>query len=252
MLPINSSPIVVLGNQKAGTSVIAHLLADRAGLSKTVDIPESWWPTLRSLLNEELSLQTFAKRNRHRFAVDVIKEPNLTFFYQELKSLHPDAKFVFVARDPRANIRSLLDRLDLPGDREDIESALKSVALEWRHLFNRDIWDLEHEHYVAMLAERWARAARIYLENQSEIYLIRYEDFLDNRVEAIDRLTNILDLEPVHDISDKVDVQYQPRGNRNVTWSEFFGAHNLHRIEQISRPEMVELCYATSTLTPET
>jgi hypothetical protein len=249
MLPINSSPIIVLGNQKAGTSVITHLLADRTGLSKTVDIPESWWPALRSLLNGELNLQTFAKRNRHRFSADVIKEPNLTFFYQELKSLHPDAKFVFVARDPRANIRSLLDRLDLPGDREDIEPALKNVAPEWRHLFNRDIWNLEYEHYVGMLSERWTRAARVYLDNQPGIHLIRYEDFLDNKVEAIDRLTDILDLKSVRDISDKVDVQYQPRGNRNVTWLEFFGAHNLRRIEQITCPEMTELGYTPSALT---
>ena len=36
---INENPIIVLGNQKSGTSAIAHLLADYGGLSRTIDIP---------------------------------------------------------------------------------------------------------------------------------------------------------------------------------------------------------------------
>jgi hypothetical protein len=106
---------------------------------------------------------------------------------------------------------------------------------------------LEGENYIDLLAERWKRAAAIYRENRDAMDLVRFEDFLDDKVRVICRLAETLDLEPVRDISDKVDVQFQPRGNRDVSWLEFFGAHNLRRIERICCHEMAELGYATST-----
>jgi hypothetical protein len=40
-----------------------------------------------------------------------------------------------------------------------------------------------------------------------------------------------------------VDVQYQPRGDRGVSWLEFFGRENLRRIEGICGGRMAQLGY---------
>ena len=49
---INETPIIVLGNQKSGTSAIAHLLADYGGLSRTIDIPPLWVPVVFKIMND--------------------------------------------------------------------------------------------------------------------------------------------------------------------------------------------------------
>lgn len=244
--PIHSNPIIVLGNQKAGTSVITHLLADYGGLSKTVDIPESWWPTLEKLINRQISLEQFAHKNRHRFSCGVIKEPNLTFFYDELRDLFPSAQFVFVVRDPRSNIRSILDRLEIAGDL----SALNAhrIPETWKHVFDAELWGFDHSHYIDVLAERWTEAAKVYLEHDSHVHLIRFENFQNDKVGAIEDLAQRLSIPQKSDIRHKVNIQYQPRGDRDVTWEGVFGDANLRRIETICQPAMSQFRYSMRLL----
>lgn len=238
---INKSAIVVLGNQKSGTSVVAWLLAEYGGLSKTIDIPESWWPTLRSLISGELDWATFANRYKHRFASDLVKEPNFTFLYPQLRELHSQGSFVFVIRDPRDNIRSLLNRLGLPGDQEHVDWTC--VSETWRHIFDAGLWELDAEQYIEILAARWNRATDVYLEHPDDMVLVRYEDFIADKVGVIQSLAQQLGLSQVKDIADKVDIQYQRRGNREVSWEEFFGPENLARIERICGSRMAKLGY---------
>ena len=47
----------------------------------------------------------------------------------------------------------------------------------------------------------------------------------------------------MNDISDKVDRQYQRRGDRNVSWPDFFGPDNLARIERICGDRMQRFGY---------
>jgi hypothetical protein len=74
--------------------------------------------------------------------------------------------------------------------------------------------------------------------------LIRYEDFLEDKTGEIARLAERLGLARINDISDKVDTQYQPRGNRGIDWHTFFGEGNLKRIERICSDRMHLLGYA--------
>ena len=64
--------IIILGNPKSGTSVIAHLLADFGDLSKTIDIPPIWPPTAVDIMLGRLSFNHFIDKN-------VSLEPSLDF-----------------------------------------------------------------------------------------------------------------------------------------------------------------------------
>ena len=97
-----------------------------------------------------------------------------------------------------------------------------------------------------MLADRWKTAATVYIEHESSMRLVRIEDFLNDKVDTIQALAADLELSSTRDISDRVDVQYQPRGNRDVTWREFFGVDNLRRIERTCKPEMEKFGYSPS------
>jgi hypothetical protein len=243
---INPSPVIILGNQKSGTSVIAHLIADYGGLTKIIDIPEIWWPALEDLMLRRKSLEEFANKNILYFAKQLIKEPNLTFLYPQLRTLFPKAAYVFVVRDPRTNIRSLLNRIGLPGNLAALEPEKSDIPEKWVSIFDAQMWGLTTVHYVDMLSERWNRAVDVYLENKTTMEMIRYEDFVRNKVEMIKHIAKLLGLQQKEDISNRVDVQYQPKGDRNISWLDFFGTVNLSRIEAICGTRMQEFGYKIS------
>jgi len=244
---VNPSPILILGNQKTGTSAITHLLAEYGALSKTVDIPEIWWPTLGDLLNGKTHLVDFAKKHPQRFSTRIIKEPNLTFFYEDLLKMYPDASFVFVVRDPRANIRSILNRLSIPGNLSDLDVEKWGINEAWKNIFLSKIWGLEHNsHYINVLAARWNQAADVYLQRPGKITLVRYEDFAGDKIGCISGLAQALGIPQKRDISAKVDIQYQPKGDRQISWLEFFGQENLRRITDVCGSRMEKFGYQRS------
>lgn len=241
----DNTRIVILGNQKSGTSVIAHLLADFGDLSKTIDIPEIWGRNLTKLLRGETILSDLSRRYPHRFFAQLVKEPNLTFFYTDLKSIYTDAQFVFILRDPRDNIRSILNRLDLPGDLKRLDEATHPIPHSWRLIFDPALFNFgEMDHYIDILSMRWNHTVDVYLKNRDAFHLITYEAFSANKVRTISTLAADLGLPKVHDISAKIDIQYQPRGNREISWIDFFGQENLHRIEMKCEKQMLQLGYS--------
>lgn len=228
-----TDPVVVLGNQKTGTSAIAHLLADHGGLSKTIDVPELWYPTLAGLLRGELDLAVVVRANPKPFAAELLKEPNLTFMYPAVRRVFPGARYVFVNRAPGQNIRSILNRMRLPGNLDDLAQGSWKIPASWAPAFDPTVFETGSTHYVDMLADRWNRAADVYLEHRDEMVAVRYEDFVRDKVGTVAALARELGLPARRDVSDVADVQYQPRGDRAVSLEEFFGPRNLLRIERI-------------------
>lgn len=106
------------------------------------------------------------------------------------------------------------------------------------------------ENYIDTLARRWNKATQIYLDNADRMALIRYEDFCADKQGRIRALAETLGLDPRHDISEDVDVQYQPRGNRDVDWEEFFGQRNLRLIERVCAEHMQAVGYRPGCAVP--
>lgn len=242
---IHSAPILILGNQKSGTSAIAALLAEMTGLSLSLDLrKEIDKPTYHLVKKGELPFSEFVKINKLDFSREIVKEPNLTLFYEELADYFPQSKFVFVIRDPRDNIRSILNRLKIPGNLSKLEQEYRGeMTPAWDLILDNSWFGLKGENYIEMMAERWNYTADAFLKNQDKIILTRYEEFLKDKIGEMARLAENLGLDRVNDISDKVDIQFQPRGNRNVKWQEFFGNDNLARIDRICGERMKSFDY---------
>jgi len=79
---VNKSAVIVLGNQKSGTSAIAHLLADYGGLSKTIDIPPLWGSLGHGIdiMRGQIEFVSVVKRYKTYFSRELIKEPMMGFF----------------------------------------------------------------------------------------------------------------------------------------------------------------------------
>ena len=225
---INESPIVVLGNQKAGTSAIAALLARATGSSYDIDIAGFRNAEYSALHGGSADFRKLvASEARIEFSKDVVKEPNLTFLYPQLRKAFPAAQVVLITRNPFQNIRSTLNRLSLPGDLPQLSPKhVSDISAIWHSiLMNEWVGDPSRTdlNYVGRSAERWQQAADVYLDHQDELTLIRYEDFVVDKQSAIERLAAQLGRPVTHDIGSRVDVQFQPKGKRKVDLRAFFG-----------------------------
>jgi hypothetical protein len=242
-------PIFVLGNQKSGTSAIAGLLARRCGLSVSLDmLQETYFPTFHRVPGGDLSFERYRRINRWEFSHEVVKEPNLTLLYPWLREAYPDSSMVFVVRDPRDNIRSLLNRLSIPGDLERLEERHKGeMNAGWELVLDGRWLGIEGEHFVDQLAARWVYCAQVYRDHAAVMHLSRYEDFEADKLGELDRLAGLLGLEMVHDVRDDLHRSFQPPGDRGVGWRDFFGETNLARIETICGEAMQTLGYEPSS-----
>ena len=240
--------LFILGNQKTGSTAIADLISKRSGSSVMLDIqgvlPDPSW-----LLEQRYDLVNFSDflfRNRREFDSRVLKEPSLTFFYPKLQEYFPEASYAFIIRNPLENIRSILNRLRIPGDLDSINMA------DWSELSFMPTWKLALDStwlgcpegsYIEALAHRWNVAANVYLRNQDAMHLIRYETFLKDKIGVVDSACDYFGLNPVADVSQFVDKQYQSKGNSGVDLTEFFGNRNYDKIKDICGPTAVYFGY---------
>lgn len=243
----HSNPVFILGNQKAGTSAIAALLGKAAGCSTSIDLVREYlsdgaiYPQIQ---RGQADIEELIQRNRLDFSRKIIKEANLTPFFEHLATRFSSARFVFIAREPVDNIRSLLNRWDLPGNKKHLSvQELNAIKKSWHILFNGDWLGLSGDGYIEMMAERWRYLTDIYLKNADRMTLIRYEDFRADKQNAIENLAKQLSLPAENDISTLLNVQFQPKGRRDTNLLDFFGAENLRKIELICGQNMEQLGY---------
>ena len=103
------------------------------------------------------------------------------------------------------------------------------------------------ENYVEALAHKWNKAVDNYVFYRDRMILAKYEEFLVDKYGFIANIAKQLGISEKVDIKDKLDVQYQPRGDRNVLWKDFFGIENLMRLERICNARMKEFGYSESS-----
>jgi hypothetical protein len=234
----NPRPIFVMGNQKSGTTAIGRLLAERIGGRYSNDmIYTRRWQDLRDILSGRVEVAEMVSRAKHEFAADVIKDPNFAFCAPELAAYFPGAQFVFILREPAGNIKSILDRLDLPGDQPhiDLEAPVFQQASGWRAMFEPGgNLGLPGESHIDLLALRWVKAAEAAEIFDGPAEVVRYEDFLADKAGFLDRLAKALGRETPGDVTHLLDRQFQPKGKRSETVEAFFGPDNLAAIERIT------------------
>ena len=241
---LHPNPLFVFGNQKSGTSVIAALLGASTDLPVTLDFPrEISRPRVPDVWNDRMDLKAYLRLNRTSFSRPVIKEPSITFLAERLLRAYPDSKAIFVIRHPYENIRSILDRLELPGDLPDLEGVdLGRISSTWMTVLDNRWQGLDSDHYIGQLAARWSEAARICRRVLSRAVVVRYEDFEQDKTGVIHDLVRRVGFEPIRSIDHLLDHQYQPAGRRGRSPRTIFGP-NLSIIDEICWPLAAEFGY---------
>jgi len=247
-------PVIFGGSPKSGTTAIAALLAEATGLSLSND---PFWRVLRSdgdgfllpdVLEGNLQLDAFVRRYPAYFAAEIVKDPDFAFLYRELQQVFPESPQVFIVRDPRENIRGILDRLHMRGDLERLgPSENRTLAREsgWRAILDGRGLDLDgHANYIGRLAQRWVRGVEAYFAAGTPVHLVRYEDFLEDRAAFIDDLADLLGLEVRADLDERLARRPAHHGYRSLSTEAFFGKRNLSIIERTCGAQMAKFGYA--------
>tara|TARA_B110000908_G_C10148302_1_gene400102 strand:- start:129 stop:956 length:828 start_codon:yes stop_codon:yes gene_type:complete len=256
LLPAANVKVVVLGHQKTGTSAIAALLGKKAALEMGNDplyaVDQGKALAVEKLLSSPRSLTLLCHRHPRLFGQPIIKDPDLIFVFSAVEQIFHHAKFLFVVRDPRDTIRSICNRLDLSG--KEVGYCPKRADMHngnrhWELILSGQLPSLAENAnslspgHVLNLAIRWNHAAEIYLENSSKMKLLRYEDFIIDKEDVIEKTAKGLGLPCTTSIDQFVDVQYQPRGDATVKWNEFYSAENMQLIEEVCGEMMKKFGY---------
>ena len=231
-----ADPLFVLGNQKSGTTAVARLIAEATGRTYSHDMfYRRQWSDVADLHSGRLSVDDLVRRSSWEFSREVIKDPDLTFHHLALQARFPAARFLFVARGPADNIRSLLNRHRFPGDVTDrcAEARLtERLSPLWQAVFDPRPLGLAGGNYIDVLAQRWTLAADTYLSHPESQLLLRYEDFLADKLGTIERSATELQMPIRADVSARLEEQFQVKGDNSTPVQEFFGPDNYARIRR--------------------
>lgn len=237
---VNPAPLLIYGNQKSGTSAIAALLAEATGKSLTLDLKRNrkLIQTFDEMLAGKVTVEKFINMHKYEFSREIIKEPGLTMLFQELQAHYNHKPAVFIIRDPRDNIRSILNRLKIPGDlSQNPDPGLIPPA--WQKVIDHyGQTPVEMIHYIEKMAWRWNDFAGMARACDDHIIVLKYEDFLKDKKKHIEDLAINCGYMIVKDISSQVDRQFQPGGDSSAKWLDFFGPENLKKIETICNENM--------------
>ena len=173
----NRNSIFILGNQKSGTSAIANLLSQATSKSLTPDfISAIDHPTLSLELSFDLlAFSDFVQKYKFEFSNQIIKEPILSFYIDKLIKEFPESIFILIVRNPYHNIRSILNRLSIPGDLENINyhnyDTLNRFPV-WKLALQSEMLGLTSSNYIEAMANRWNYIINTYLANKQNIHFL--------------------------------------------------------------------------------
>lgn len=247
----HQAPTFVFGNQKSGTTAIAGLLAAATDETLIADFLGAREPYLGPLLRGETPVADFVAKNGWAFSAPLMKEPSLSFVAPGLLKHFPQSRAVFIVRDPWANIRSILGRLTMRGDRDiPLREDGKRLNPTWQSILaGRDL-GLPPGHYIDVLAKRWVRAAQIRESLGDRVIALRYEDFNRSKTQTVDHLIDALGLTARNDISNILNFPFQRSGQSGQSVAEFFGP-NLERIDTICGETAARFGYESPRLSTQ-
>jgi len=240
---------VVTGMPKSGTTVIVKLMGLAAGKTAISDpfhtLDQRGIRFRDQLFSDEMRVSELVRSNPNAFRAVLVKDPNFIHLHAQTVAAFPEAAWVFTVRDPRDNIRSILNRLDLPGNSERLRELPDRIGSTWRRVLEGKTPEVEGANPIETLARRWCLAVDAYQSAEVPMVISKHEDFVLAKEQVIGQLCRAVGLDPRKAIGEYVDRQFQPRGNHSVRWSEFFATQDLDRIGDICEKHMKSLGYQT-------
>jgi hypothetical protein len=241
--------VFVCGMPKSGTTAVLRLMGIASGESTSNDpfyeLDVRGVVFRDAVYNGELDIGRLVKTYPAAFRGTLVKDPNFVFFRSRMTELYPEAAWVFTIRDPRDNIRSILNRLRLPGRDALLVQQMGNLRGAWRDVLEGRNPASGGRSPIEHMARRWLQMAERARDAGNGVVISRYEDFVRDKPGRIAELCRAVGLDPVHSIEADADREFQPRGDRKAVWSEFYGADELAAIESTCGPLLAHFGYSS-------
>lgn len=229
-----SSKVFILGHQKSGTTVIAALIAEMSGFSLTNDIHRSHKDSqsYRAAHFCSKEQQNLIDKYSYEISKDIVKEPELSFFYRSLKNKYINAQFIYISRSPKYIIRSILSRLGAQKSSSEIYSDTFKKNLKRAPLWQDIIGYSSGNNIIEHLAHRIEKLDSLYLNNEVNLHLLKYENFITDKTNSLSLLLNDLNIKKINDASHLLNKQFQPK-SISIKPDEYFTKAELELIDKI-------------------
>lgn len=173
------SPIFVLGTQRSGTTLLCRMLSAHPDLfiQNELNVRRMFGPdkSKNDIINSIYALiledqdealdEILHKTNKKCWG---LKDPELTYYMEDLEKFLPESKFVIIVRDGRAVVNSYMENK----------------------------WGLGTNAYTGAL--RWDKEVRMQLDffhrHPDNVHLLRYEDLITDQEQQLRKLCGFLDL----------------------------------------------------------
>ena len=218
----------------------------------------------------------FLKYQReHGDRIIVEKTPHNILRIPYIHAIFPEGRFLYIVRNPLSFVSSVELKWQRPARGKRIMERLKSTPVSQLHHYlgrflnqqwnNRilkrkylSVWgprykgiqnDVRTEDLLTVIARQWARAARkaesdLAAIDERQVFRLRYEDFVENPVEYLERICAHCGLEMKDEMVEYVRATVKT--DRKEKWQRF-SAEQLSRI----MPELTEQMILNGYEVPE-
>lgn len=265
------SPIILFGNFRSGTTILQKVIATHPDVVALYE-PVGLWlyadpgrshdefdendatdKVKRYIRNKFLKYQ-----QQHGNRIIVEKTPHNILRIPYVRAIFPEARFVYIVRDPLSFISSVELKWQRPAGRKRIVRRVKSTPVTHLHyylkrFFNQQwnnrilrrkylsIWgpryngiqeELKTENLLTVIARQWSLSSRkaerdFALFEDGQVLRLRYEDFVEDPISDLERICAHCGLQMTDDMAKA--VKGMVKSDRKLKWQRF-DPHDLARI----------------------
>jgi len=270
-------PIILLGNFRSGTTMLHKLISTHPAVVPLYEPVGLWLYADPRRSHDEFDEKDATDRvkryirnkflkyqQQHGNRIVVEKTPHNILRIPYVRAIFPEARFLYIVRNPLSFVSSVELKWQQPATRKRIIKRLRSTPItqlqhylkrflsqQWNNRILRrkylSVWgprykgiqeDLKTEDLMVVIARQWSRAASkaekdLALFGEGQVLRLRYEDFVQDPLSHMERICAHCNLQMTDDMAKT--VKEMVKTDRVLKWQRF----EPHILAQIL-PELLE------------